>query len=147
MGLAWQDDEGKITFATWAPDGREREVSIFRFVRGQIQTQLLHAIAYESPFFSPITASAARPLMNDEGAIKAACQDLRIPFFAFTPPAVKNFVGVPGNARKERVMQRIRDLGYPVEDSHQADAVACLLGLKKTLSRTNVITKQRKLKL
>jgi len=95
-------------------------------------------VGYETPFYDRRKPNAHESLVEVCMSIRmAVCEyNPAIPIHGFSPAAVKRGIGLKGNAKKEEVERRVREL-YPdlVRNisQHEADAVGVLHTLLQKL--------------
>jgi Holliday junction resolvasome RuvABC endonuclease subunit len=131
-GVAYRRADGQVVFRTWKLEG----IGGGRLVQLEDLLTALHAaerfqrLSYEDPFYSPLKPTANRPLERMAGIIDCWCARRGIPCVAYAVGEIKAAVAT-GRADKRAMVERVRQLGYPVATDHEADAVAQLLLLMR----------------
>lgn len=130
-GWALWRPSGFVAFGTWklTGNGGDRSLSLRDHLSAMLSREEFAELGYEEPYQSGFK-NAVRSLYHLEGEIQSFCRFNRIPFFAYSPREIKASIA-GGRATKDRMINVVRWLGYPVADDHQADAMALLLLMMK----------------
>jgi Holliday junction resolvasome RuvABC endonuclease subunit len=81
-------------------------------------------IAIERPFFR---GAGSWHLSGMVWEAHRAAEMHKIPRFEYAPTSIKKFITGKGTAKKQDVMNCIRDRGYTFGSDHEADAISILL--------------------
>jgi Holliday junction resolvasome RuvABC endonuclease subunit len=119
--------DGSVGFGTWTLRGLRgaRSLDLRYQLDAMLAREQFERVGYEAVWQGP-HVNAVASLRWLEGEIQSWAENRRLPYAAYTPREIKASVA-GGRATKERMVQVVRWLGYPVADDHQADAVALLL--------------------
>jgi Holliday junction resolvasome RuvABC endonuclease subunit len=141
-GIAYRRRDGTVLHRTWllvGADGVRINKLSDRLTALHEQERFIR-VGYEAPFGGP-NFTPVRVLVHFEAVILSWAARLGLAVEGYRPPELKQAVGLKGNATKDQVIVRVRALGYPVEDEHQADAVAALLRLIHGMKPAEVVRK------
>lgn len=141
-GWALWRPSGFVAFGTWklVGSGGDRSLSLRDHLSAMLSREEFAALGYEEPYQSGFK-NAVRSLYHLEGEIQSFCAFNRIPMSAYSPKEIKASTA-GGRATKERMINVVRWLGYPVSDDHQADAMALLLMMMKDIKPAEGIKKE-----
>lgn len=141
-GVAVRRADGGKVWRTWSlvGAGGVRLDKVYSRLSILHEAENFERVGYEAPFGGP-NFVAVRALCHFEAVILLWTTHVGIPCAGYTPSEVKRAVA-SGRADKRRMIERVRLLGYAVEDDHQADAVALLLLLERGIAPAEPTRKQ-----
>lgn len=115
----------------------QRLGNLFQEIKKLAKKTKPKAVAIEEVFFAKNVKTAIK-VAQAMGAIKAACCELEIPVFEYTPLNIKTAIAGYGRADKRQVkymVKKILNLKTKITPSHAVDAVAVCLTHLQTNSK------------
>lgn len=117
----------KTTSGTWnlKPNRGESEgMRVVRFkakVKELVRLESINLIAYERP--AGMHKASIMVASEMVGVLKDLCIESQIDLACYSAPEIKKHATGKGNANKEAMVQRAKELGFSPADDNEADAI------------------------
>lgn len=116
--------------------GESEGMRVVRFkskVRELIQIEGIEIVSYERP--AGMHKSSIMVASEMVGVLKDLCIEMGIELASYSASEIKKSATGKGNAKKEQMIARAKELGYNPQDDNEADAIHLYLLTDKDINR------------